>query len=157
MAFAYILISLIFMGPGTTSTTQEEAMIGLSELLAGSWFSEDGKVEEHWLSASGGLMLGLNRNAGGKGIPFFEFLRIELRADGIYYVAQPKGGSGTAFKMVLLEKDKAVFENPQHDFPQVITYSLQGKDQLCAAIGTLETREKMSWCWQRGSLTQPKN
>ena len=52
----------------------------------------------------------------------FEFLRIEERADGVFYVAQPGGRPPTEFKLTKLEGNSVVFENPQHDHPKIIRY-----------------------------------
>ena len=52
------------------------------------------------------------------GITFFEYLRIDVRDDGVFYVAQPLGRPPTEFKLVTLDAKSAVFENPQHDFPK---------------------------------------
>lgn len=155
MRIIYFSILLFFGSPGDPASDAMTQLDLLSQHLTGSWHSADGHVEEHWIAAKGGLMLGLNRNASRPGTPFFEFMRIEKRDEGLYYAAQPKGTAGAAFKLTHLDDEKAVFENHHHDFPQVITYFWKGKDQLCAAIGTLEKREQMSWCWQRGSLATP--
>ena len=56
----------------------------------------------------------------------YEFLRIERRADGVYYVAAPSGQKEDAFKLVSITTDDKdtifTFSNPQHDFPQTIIY-----------------------------------
>ena len=104
--------------------------------ISGAWVqrSERASVEEHWTSAAGGTMLGVSRTvAGGKTVAF-EFLRIEERADGIYYVAQPGGRAATDFKLTKLEGQKAVFENPTHDFPKRILYWRNSDGSLTARI-----------------------
>ena len=66
----------------------------LSDLgwLAGGWQGGVGnaQIEEHWIQPAGGMMLGLSRTLAGGRTVSFEFLRIESRADGTFYVAQPK-------------------------------------------------------------------
>ena len=70
---------------------------------------------------------------------FFEFLRIETRKDGLYYVAQPKGASpGTDFKLTKLEKQSAKFENPAHDYPKSLEYTLQADGTLLAHLEGVE-------------------
>jgi hypothetical protein len=65
-------------------------------------------------------MLGVGRTiAGGKTV-FYEYLRVEARTDGVYYVALIKGQPEVAFKLVRCEGEAVVFENPAHDFPQRI-------------------------------------
>lgn len=79
-------------------------------------------------------MLGTGRTIGGGRTVFFEFLRLEERDGGIDYVAHPGGGAGTAFRLTKIEARKAVFENPSHDFPKKITYTLEDGGVLVARI-----------------------
>jgi hypothetical protein len=120
--------------------------------LVGSWVSrsENAEVEEHWLAAKGGLMLGLNRTVTASGKTSFEYLRIEEREDGIFYVASPQGGASTAFALVELSAGRALFENPQHDFPRRILYELEPDGTLRAHIEGQVDGETVSaeWHWQ---------
>jgi hypothetical protein len=112
--------------------------------ITGSWVQDGAKtrVEEHWTDAGGNMMLGIGRTlAGGKTV-FFEFLRIEARADGIYYVAQPKGRLGTDFKLTSFDGTTATFENPQHDFPKRIRYRRNADGSLTARLDGGEGVEK---------------
>jgi hypothetical protein len=61
--------------------------------LAGSWHivSPAQCVEEQWTAPSGNMLVGMSRTVSGGRTTSFEFMRIEARADGIYYVAQPGG------------------------------------------------------------------
>lgn len=104
--------------------------------IAGSWAGTQGPIrsEEHWTPPRGGTMLGVARMIDGERTVFFEYLRIEKRADGIYYVANPAGRGETAFQLVSEEARKAVFENPRHDFPTKITYWADGDAVLHARI-----------------------
>ena len=103
--------------------------------MEGDWRGESGKarIEEHWIEAAGGIMLGISRTiVSGKTVAF-EFLRIEARADGIFYVAQPNGSAPTDFKLTKVSAGEAVFENPQHDHPKIIRYRL-ADDTLVAEV-----------------------
>lgn len=44
------------------------------------------------------------------------------------------GQEEASFKLVKLEKNLAVFENPEHDFPQRIIYKLEDGETLKARI-----------------------
>jgi hypothetical protein len=103
--------------------------------LEGNWRGESDKarIEEHWIEAAGGTMLGVSRTiVSGKTVAF-EFLRIESREDGVYYVAQPNGRPPTDFKLTQVSAREAVFENPQHDHPKIIRYRL-GDGTLAAEV-----------------------
>lgn len=79
-------------------------------------------------------MLGLSRTVADGRTVAFEFLRIESRADGVVYVAQPQGRPPVEFKLTQRSENRAVFENPQHDHPKVIRYSKEADGSLRAEI-----------------------
>jgi hypothetical protein len=129
------------LGAATSSGSATE----LEELkfLTGSWKGESGKasIEERWTDAAGGMMLGVSRTiVSGKTVAF-EFLRIEVRPDGIFYVAQPNGRPPTDFKMTRSSSEEAVFENSQHDHPKVIRY-LREKEALVAEVQGAEGKQE---------------
>jgi Domain of unknown function (DUF6265) len=117
--------------------------------LAGSWQAKDGKVEEHWTRPAGDLMLGMNRDLSRPKRAFFEYLRIERRADGIYYVASPMGQGNADFKLVELSGDRVTFENPAHDFPKRIIYERTGPNTMKATVVGDSPASAISWSWQR--------
>ncbi len=98
---------------------------GLS-FLTGGWETDTGDgvfVEEHWTAPAAGTLIGMGRTREGEKTLFFEFLRIEARPDGIFYVAQPRGRPPTDFRMTSQTAGEIVFENPEHDFPKRIRYT----------------------------------
>jgi Domain of unknown function (DUF6265) len=95
-------------------------------------------------------MLGMSRTIAGNRTAEFEFLRIEQREDGIYYVAQPKGRCpATDFKLTRVAAQEAVFENPQHDFPKRIIYRKTAEDSLTASIDAGEGSKAMTFQFRR--------
>ena len=94
-------------------------------------------------------MIGMGRTiAGGKTVEF-EYLRIEQRADQIYYVASPKGRCpGTDFKLTRLAGQEATFENPEHDFPKRIIYRKNSDGSLTASIDGGAGTKSMSFAYQ---------
>ncbi len=106
-----------------SKTKPSGGLKGLSWLV-GQWRSNDGETvfEEHWMSSAGGMMVGMGREVKNDKLSFHEYLRLEERADGIYYVAQPFGRAATDFRLTKIDDSIAVFENPQHDFPNCIKY-----------------------------------
>lgn len=103
--------------------------------LEGVWGLERPTVdiEERWMPAAGGAMLGVSRTIKGDRMVAFEYLRIVERDGGLVYVAQPNGRPPTEFVLTAVGPRAATFENPTHDFPKVIAYTLR-------ADGTLEAR-----------------
>ncbi len=95
-------------------------------------------------------MLGMSRTVAGDKTVEFEYLRIEQRADGIYYVAHPKARCpGTDFKLTRASATEAIFENPQHDFPKRIIYRKTGDDALTASIDGGEGTKAMTFAYRR--------
>ena len=87
------------------------------------------------MAPGGNSMLGMSRTVVGDRTVEFEYLRLEQRADGIYYVAHPKARNpGTDFKLTRVSADEAIFENPAHDFPKRIIYRKGSGGSLTATI-----------------------
>ena len=115
----------------------KESKLDQLKWLEGAWTLEsDGAVvEEHWIAPRGGLMLGCGRTLAQDKAVFFEFMRIEERPAGVYYVAHPAAHSpGTDFMLTTFEKDSWTFENPDHDFPRVIRYTRKGESAFDAHL-----------------------
>lgn len=104
--------------------------------ITGHWVRTSGRArtEELWTAVAGGTTFGLSRTVAGEKTVEFEYLRIETRPDGIYYVAHPNARPGTDFKLVRLEGGEAVFENLAHDFPQRIIYRKNSDGSLFVRI-----------------------
>jgi len=140
------------------------AEVTISDLawLAGYWMSDKRGTlaEECWLPPEGGVMLGLHRDVSDDGNTFFEYLRIMQTAEGIVYYTTPQGYDTTKFKLNALSEDgnttQAVFENPDHDFPNLIRYTLSG-DGLMAEVEGIDDDQKVVevWVWQRAEF--PRN
>jgi len=107
--------------------------------LRGCW---TGKVErrefvESWLPARGGMMVGIgqtvihDRKQPGEKTSDFQYLRLEERADGVYYVAIPSGTKESAFKFTSVGEEMGrkayTFTNSVDQFPQKLVY-LQGSE-----------------------------
>ena len=86
-------------------------------------------------------MLGVSRTLKGERAVAFEFLRIEFRKDGVFYVAQPGGRPKTEFKLTGSDPRSATFENPGHDHPKVIRYKLEADGSLKAELDGSEGKQ----------------
>jgi len=97
--------------------------------LAGYWLSCEGgrDVAETWSERRGGVMMGYTIMTGAGGSSW-EQMRIEAGATGEpSFIAQPRGAERpAAFRLVRSGPREAVFENPEHDFPQRVIYRRQG-------------------------------
>ncbi len=117
--------------------------------LEGTWRAEkDGTVtEERWWRLHKNLMVGLNRTVKGGQEVTREHLQLHVSGNLVWYTAWPAGQQMTRFAMVNSGRARAVFENLEHDFPQVIDYRLQdGKlDVEIRGKGGKEAR----WRWEK--------
>ena len=144
MMLKAFLLAIIF--------TQTPTLADIS-WISGAWQTEPGgrrQIEEHWTKVAGQSMLGMSRTVAGDKTVEFEYLRIEQRADGIYYVAHPKARyPGTDFKLTRASATEAVFENPQHDFPKRIIYRKISDDALTASLDGGEGTKSISFAYRR--------
>lgn len=102
---------------------------------------------EQWSPLRGGILLGVGSTVYEGKPQSYEYLRIEPRADGVYYVAQPSGQKEDAFKLVSITTDDPdtifTFANPRQDFPQRIIYRRASEGWLYAHVeGKLNGEEK---------------
>jgi len=115
--------------------------------IAGDWQTPAGdgpRIDEHWTAPSGGAMMGVSRTVAGGRLVEFEFLRIVERDGAVLYVAQPGGRCpATEFTLTSVTASRAIFENPQHDFPKRIVYERQPDGSLVAAIDAGEGTKAM--------------
>jgi hypothetical protein len=105
--------------------------------LAGQWqlTSADRCVEEQWTAPSSNMLVGMSRTVAAGRTTSFEFVRIEARADGIYYVAQPGGKPPVDFKLASDSASELVFVNPGHaDRLKKVIYRRGADGNLTARI-----------------------
>jgi len=147
----------LLVGVGGAAAGEPPSSLPLLHWMTGSWAATiDGvEMEEHWTTPKAGVMLGLHRDVFASGKGFFEFLRIEDGPDGPVYLASPRGREATPFPMVEIGDRRAVFANPEHDFPDRITYWMKDGNTLCARAEGVERDERRAseWCWHRTRLT----
>ncbi len=108
--------------------------------MAGCWEQKDVAkkllISEQWMLPAGTSILGVGRTVKDGKTVDYEFMRVEQRADGIYYVAKPKeNNEETAFKLIRSTLNELVFENKAHDFPQRIIYKLMSTKMIARIEG----------------------
>ena len=123
----------IFSGHAADS---QSVNAGMFAWFSGDWEMTSGPdhIEEHWTRPEGGTLVGMGRTVRAGKTVEFEYLRIEERPDGVYYVAHPFARPGTDFKMAKFDGTQVVFENPQHAFPARVVYRKNPDGTLFARI-----------------------
>ncbi len=117
--------------------------------LAGYWLDCSGgrEASETWSDPRAGLIVGHSvtvRN----GRSGFESARIApLKDGGLAYFAQPDGAPATPFRLIDSGPQRAVFANPDNDFPHRIIYDRAG-DVLTARIEGADDDENRSVQWR---------
>jgi hypothetical protein len=96
----------------TTASTRIK--LDVLSWLAGTWINDDGgrHIEEIWTSPASDLMLGMSRTLKDGTTVSFEFMRSSVRADGVFYVAQPRGKPPVEFPLQSWDGTQAIFINP---------------------------------------------
>jgi len=135
------VVGLLFL---SVNVIAGEPKIDKLAWLAGCWASvaensEAGSTEQ-WMQPAGGSMLGVSRVVRDGRMVAFEYLRIvEADAGGLVFIASPSGQATAKFSLARLGQSEVVFENPQHDFPQRISYRLIDNELLLGRIeGTID-------------------
>lgn len=119
--------------------------------MTGTWESATGErwIEETWSAPRGGTMIGFTRHGVGDALHEFEFGLLQAGEDGIVtYFAQPQGRPAVPFRLAPSAANEAVFENPEHDFPQRIRYRRDG-ETMVASISAIDGSHEMSWTFRR--------
>jgi hypothetical protein len=95
---------------------------------------------EQWLPAAGGMMIGAGHTVVQERTQDYEYLRLEARADGVYYVAVPSGQKEATFRLAGVTREEGssaeiyTFDNLVEDFPQHIVYRRGSEGWLYAGI-----------------------
>lgn len=106
--------------------------------LEGGWegITEEVVMRETWTRVNDKLMKGDAYVLAGTDTVFRESLKLMAMNDSlIYYVVFIHGvPDSTSFILKKYENNEAVFENPEHDFPQRIVYKKVSEDSVYAYI-----------------------
>lgn len=137
-----LLIALLTFACG--AATAQEVTADKLGWMSGCWAASGGEAGsgEQWMTPAGGTLMGMSRTVRNGKTVAWEALHIRDVDGKLAYVAKPHNQPEAAFKLASLDGQHAVFENPQHDFPQRIIYKRDG-DQLHARIeGTMKGKNK---------------
>jgi hypothetical protein len=113
--------------------------------LAGCWERQgpERHTIEQWTAPRGGMMLGLNQTMARGRTVAWEYLRIAVVDGRLVLTALPTGQAETSFDAIELTDSSVVFSNPQHDFPQTVSYHRQPDGSLLGHIeGTDEGKTR---------------
>ena len=135
--------------PPAQATSGDVNNIAVLAWLEGCWTGTVNQRDfrEQWGPLRGGMLLGAGSTVYQGKTQSFEFMRVESRSDGVFYVALPSGQREMAFKLTTAATDDKdtifTFSNPAHDFPQRVTYRRGTEGWLYATIdGKIKGEDK---------------
>lgn len=132
---AVLILSTLY---GSAAQNEKPSLNSLA-WIAGCWEANRPErkqvVVEHWMTPSGGAMIGMARTVRDGKMTGFEFLRIVEDSTGVRYISKPSQNTDeTAFPLLKASVREVVFENLAHDFPQRIIYRQPKPDELHARV-----------------------
>lgn len=132
-----LLAALTLTGAGVAGPRAAPGPLEPLRFMAGCWRGPAGGgklIEEHYTTPSENLILGMTRYTRGGVATGYEFSTITWKDSAIVLTPRPDGQTPVPFGLTVLEKDRAVWENPRHDFPTRIVYRRVAPDTLVARI-----------------------
>lgn len=128
------------VAPGAQPVSTDLTSVMSLAWLEGCWTGNVNQrnFREQWTPVRGSMLLGVGSTVHQGKTQDFEFLRIEQKTDGVFYVALPSGKNETPFKLMSITPDDQAtlysFSNAANDFPQEIIYRRATDGWLYATI-----------------------
>ncbi|MBW4361628.1 DUF6265 family protein [Flavobacterium taihuense] len=137
-----ILLLLAIVSCKNTEANEKD-QIKKANWLLGKWETKtaDGNLSESWKQVNDSTFQGESFFIKGKDTLHFETITLQQKGEDLFYNTTVKGqneNKAVAFKMTIGTEKQLIFENPKHDYPQKITYTLITKDSLVAAISGVQ-------------------
>lgn len=134
--FVVSTIGLAMLGAWTMKQTND---IKKAEWLIGTWENRTprGKVYETWGKMNDNEFSGKSYIVRGQDTIVFETIQLVEEQDGLFYIPTVKNqndGLPVRFANKTISETQLIFENPEHDFPQIISYTKINADSLVAEI-----------------------
>lgn len=143
--FFKAFLGLVVLCAWTIKNTKE---IDKAEWLIGTWENKTqwGIIYETWTKTNDNEFSGKTYIVKEQDTIVFENIRLVQEQDGLIYMPLVKNqndGLPVRFTIKTISEKQMVFENQQHDFPQIISYKQISSDSLVAEIsGTRNGQER---------------
>ena len=134
--FFIAIVSLIIFCAWKTKQSND---IKKAEWLIGTWENKTskGSIYENWSKVNDNELAGKSYIVKEKDTIVFENIRLAQERDGLFYIPTVKNQNDSLpvrFATKTISETQLVFENQQHDFPQIISYTKISADSLVAEI-----------------------
>src|SRR3954469_9206722 len=105
------LLMLVAAGQSAQQRAAPPASLAGLSFMAGEWTMTRGAIciEERWTRPASDTLIGMSRTVADGRTRSFEFMRIESRNDGVFFVAQPGGRPPVDFRMASNSGSEIVF------------------------------------------------
>jgi hypothetical protein len=148
-----IFLAALLLAPAADAETLDDL-----RWLKGCWRTQGGAsvITEVWSTPPMPAMLGYSFTTRDGQIRDWEQTRIEIIDGTPTFIAMPRGGAPVRFRLTStvfesdtrLHGDSATFENPEHDYPQRVTYARVG-DRLTATISRTDGSDVGTFRYRR--------
>ena len=135
------LIVLCLLSASCVTESRKPEKTGLNKLdwFIGSWagVTSESTFTETWIKVNDTLYTGQSYFIKGSDTLSSETISLQQHDTSVFYVPLVEGQNDNKpifFKLTFSDGTNAVFENPEHDFPQKIAYQLKENDSLIATI-----------------------
>jgi len=134
-----IVLSLLSASCVTENHKPEKAGLNKLDWFIGSWtgVTSESTFAETWQKVNDTLFTGQSYFIKGSDTLNSETISLQQHDTSVFYVPLVEGQNDNKpifFKLTFSDGTNAVFENPEHDFPQKIVYQLKENDSLIATI-----------------------
>lgn len=146
--FQGIALVLTLMIIGNRSAAQTNSLSGAKWLL-GKWENQTqrGKMVEEWSELNDSTFAGRSYMITATDSISLESVLLKKEGNDLYYIPTVKGQNNdqpVKFKLTSSTTNSLVFENPAHDFPQKISYTLESERSLLAEISGMMNGQQRS-------------
>jgi hypothetical protein len=152
--FLVIGITLMFSCKNNSTTNADNESVMMHRIEKANWLigewqnnSETGRVCEIWEKENDSVYVGNSYSLRNTDTVSSERIRLEEHGDKLFYIPVVKdqnAGEHIKFTLVSTVSNQLIFENPEHDFPQKIAYSLITDDSLFAEISGMYKGQQQS-------------
>ena len=138
-----LILLLLVIVSCKNSGSNEKEKIKAANWLLGNWenVSKDGKLSENWIKTNDSTFQAQSLFIKEKDTLHFESINLQQKGEELTYSATVKGQNNdepVAFKLTKATEKEMTFENPKHDYPQKISYTLVTPDNLVAKISGIQ-------------------
>lgn len=145
----FVILGLITIITVAGTKTEPLSHTLQNEWLLGTWENKTsrGSMFETWKKISDTNYEAKSYVIREKDTMVFESITLKVSGNEIHYIPTVKNqneGLPVIFKATAYTETKMIFENPEHDFPQVISYNRISSDSLVAKISGIKNGQERS-------------